>query len=216
MYRSSNLLPGCRFLLFLTLVSSPLQARSILNFPFLTFEKDTITGVAIVNLSEEDAQVQVTAYGFDGQLLQGQGIENPVALEGGVKAGTQSGTITVSLFGSGSGLEEAAWFQAVSETDGLTGFFLYLDTASTFLDGADLPSLSSRLVFSDVRVGAGERTELNLINPTGHAATAQVKLVSNEDSASRMLNLAPRGAARLDVKEFFCQQAAPAGVLTVV
>ena len=93
---------------------------------------------------------------------------------------------------------------------------MYLDTASTFLDGADLPSLSSRLVFSDVRVGAGERTELNLINPTGHAATAQVKLVSNEDSASRMLNLAPRGAARLDVKEFFCQQAAPAGVLTVV
>ena len=182
-----------------------------MNFPFLTFEKDTITGVAIVNLGEEDAQVEVTAYVSGGQLLQGEGIENPVALE--VKAGTQSGTITVSLFGSGPELEEAAWFQAVSERDGLTGFFLYLDTASTFLDGADLPSLSSQLVFSDVRVGEGERTELNLINPSGQAATAEVKLVSNEDSASRIVNLAPRGAARLDVEELFSDQAAPAGVL---
>ena len=221
MYRSRGLPRGglCFVTLFL-ITGGVLEARSILNFPFLTFEKnfpfltfekDTITGVAIVNLGEEDAQVEVTAYLSGGQLLEGEGIENPVALE--VKVGTQSGTITVSLFGSGPELEEAAWFQAVSETDGLTGFFLYLDTASTFLDGADLPSLSSRLVFSDVRVGEGERTELNLINPTGQAATAQVKLVSNEDSASRILILPPRGAARLDVKEFFSQQAAPAGVL---
>ena len=212
MYRMKDLLRGSLCLLSLFLMPvGVLEARSILNFPFLTFEKDTITGVAIVNLGEEDAQVEVTAYVSGGQLLQGEGIENPVALE--VKAGTQSGTITVSLFGSGPELGEAAWFQAVSETDGLTGFFLYLDTASSFLDGADLPSLSSRLIFSDVRVGEGESTELNLINPTGQAVTAEVKLVSNEDSASRMLDLPPRGAARLDVEEFFSQQAAPAGVL---
>ena len=213
MNRMKDLLRGSLCLLSLFLMPfGGLEARSVLNFPFLTFEKDTITGVAIVNLGEEDAQVAVTAYVSGGQLLQGEGIENPVALE--VKAGTQSGTITVSLFGSGPELGEAAWFQAVSETDGLTGFFLYLDTASSFLDGADLPSLSSRLIFSDVRVGEGESTELNLINPTGQAATAEVKLVSNEDSASRMLDLPPRGAARLDVEEFFSQQAAPAGVLT--
>ena len=213
MNRMKDLLRGSLCLLSLFLMPfGGLEARSVLNFPFLTFEKDTITGVAIVNLGEEDAQVEVTAYISGGQLLQGEGIENPVALE--VKAGTQSGTITVSLFGSGPELGEAAWFQAVSETDGLTGFFLYLDTASSFLDGADLPSLSSRLIFSDVRVGEGESTELNLINPTGQAVTAEVKLVSNEDSASRMLNLPPRGAARLDVEEFFSQQAAqaPAGV----
>ena len=205
MYRSRGLAHAwlCLLTLFLLPVGV-LEARSILNFPFLTYQKDTITGVAIVNLGEEDAQVAVTAYVSGGQLLRGEGIENPVALE--VKAGTQSGTITVSLFGSGPELGEAAWFQAVSETDGLTGFFLYLDTASSFLDGADLPSLSSRLIFSDVRVGEGESTELNLINPTGQAATAEVKLVSNEDSASRMLDLPPRGAARLDVEEFFSQQ----------
>ena len=199
------------FLMLFLLTGGALQARSILNFPFLTFKKDTITGVAIVNLGTEDAQVEVTAYLSGGGLLAGQGIENPVQLE--VKAGTQSGTITVSLFGSGPELGEAAWFQAVSETEDLTGFFLYLDTASSFLDGADLPPLSSRLIFSDVRVGEGERTELNLINPTGQAATAEVKLVSNENSASRIVNLAPKGAARLDVKELFSGQAAPAGVL---
>ncbi len=199
------------FVIMLALPVGVLEARSILNFPFLTFQKDTITGVAIVNLGEEDARVDVTAYVSSGQLLQGEGIENPVSLD--VEAGKQSGTITVSLFGSGPELEEAAWFQAVSEMDGLTGFFLYLDTTSTFLDGADLPVLSSQLVFSDVRVGEGERTELNLINPTGQAATAEVKLVSNENSASRMLNLSPRGAARLDVEEFFSEQAVPAGVL---
>ena len=212
MYRWNDLLRVCRFSLFMTLVSGPLEARSILNFPFLTFQQDTITGVAIVNLGEEDAHLEVTAYVSGGQLLEGQGITNPVQLE--VKAGTQSGTITVSLFGLGQELGEAAWFQAVSETDGLTGFFLYLDTTSSFLDGADLPSLSSQLVFSDVRVGEGERTELNLINPTGQAATAEVRLVSNQDSASRIVNLSSLGAARLDVEELFSDQASPAGVLT--
>ena len=193
------------------LLAGPLQAGSVLNFPFLTFQKDTITGVAIVNLGEGDADVVATAYASDGQLLQGQGIENPVQFE--VKAGTQSGTITASLFGAGPELADAAWFQAVSEGDDLTGFFLHLDTTSTFLDGADLPPLSSRLVFSDVRVGAGERTELNLINPTSQAAEGEIRLISNEGSSSRPLNLPARGAVRLDVEELFSAQAAPAGVL---
>ena len=164
-----------------------------------------------MNLGEGDADVVATAYASDGQLLQGQGIENPVQFE--VKAGTQSGTITASLFGAGPELADAAWFQAVSEGDDLTGFFLHLDTTSTFLDGADLPPLSSRLVFSDVRVGAGERTELNLINPTSQAAEGEIRLISNEGSSSRPLNLPARGAVRLDVEELFSAQAAPAGVL---
>ena len=91
MYRSRGLpRGGLCFLGLILLTGWVLEARSILNFPFLTFEKDTIVGVAIVNLGVEDAQVEVTAYGFDGQLLQGQGIENPVALEGGADLSSSS------------------------------------------------------------------------------------------------------------------------------
>jgi len=72
--------PGfpCLFLFTLLAVVPNLLAASTLNFPRLSSEEGTFTGLAIVNPSTQDALVTFTAYGEDGQLLTG--INNLVPL----------------------------------------------------------------------------------------------------------------------------------------
>ena len=48
---------------------SPLQASSVLNFPRLSFESGTLTGLAIVNPNGESVDITLTAYNADGSLL---------------------------------------------------------------------------------------------------------------------------------------------------
>lgn len=71
-----------------------LQAEKSLNFPRLSFEENTLTGVAIVNLSHQDAVVTLTAYDADGQWLKGA--QNPVEIT--VPAGRQIALLMPELF----------------------------------------------------------------------------------------------------------------------
>ncbi len=49
----------------------PLQASSVLNFPRLSVEAGTLTGLAIVNPNDQNADITLTAYQADGSLLAG-------------------------------------------------------------------------------------------------------------------------------------------------
>ena len=49
--------------------SSAAQAASTLNFPRLSFESATLTGLAIVNPNDQSADVTLTAYNEDGSVL---------------------------------------------------------------------------------------------------------------------------------------------------
>ena len=66
--------------LLVVLVSAGSLAESRLNFPRLSNEPGTITGVAIVNPRDEAAAIKVTAYLEDGKILAGGGIQNPVEM----------------------------------------------------------------------------------------------------------------------------------------
>ncbi|MDA2936979.1 hypothetical protein MYX75_01785 [Acidobacteria bacterium AH-259-A15] len=182
-----------------------LQAESTLNFPRLSFEPDTLTGVAIVNPSNGDAQVTITAYGADGQPLAG--IQNPVVT---IAANQQFSKLTSELFGEGLDPATVGWFQATSPVDDLTGFFLFLNTSFTLFDGADLPSAAGKIVFSQVRLDSGYSTELNIINPSSAAADLQLELIGADSSpVIKALSLPAMGAARLDVATFFQITVAP-------
>jgi hypothetical protein len=66
------------FALFIFVPGSFLaRADSVLNFPLLSFEQNSLVGTAFVNPSDSDATVTVTAYGRDGSLLSGAGFVNP-------------------------------------------------------------------------------------------------------------------------------------------
>ena len=178
------------------------RAASTLNFPKLAFENDRYTGVAIANPSSQDASVTLTAYGAGGQPLAGAGFVNPVALT--IKANQQIAKLTTELFGTGLAATTIGWLQATSATDGLTGFFLFLDGRVTLLDGADLPPPAQKLAFHRVRVASGYSTEIDIVNPSSAAANVQAELVSaGVPRVPKLFTIPAKGMTRVDAATFF-------------
>jgi hypothetical protein len=186
------------------------QAASTLNFPRLSFETGTFTGFAIVNPNNEAASVTFTARGTDGAILSGPGFQNPATLT--VPANQQISKLAPEIFLASLSPSTIGWVQAVSATDGLTGFFLHLDGGDTFLDGADLPVASTRLVFNQLRIGSGFQTEISIVNPGSASAAVNLQISgAGTVPAPRAVTIPARGALRLDVATFFGSASLPAG-----
>ncbi len=184
------------------------RAESVLNFPRLSNQADTLTGATFINPNPQAAVVTVTAYRTDGTMVSGPGIQNPASLM--IPGNQQLGLVTTDprLFGPNLDPDLVAWFQATSQADGVTGFFLFLDTDNTFLDGADLPPTGRKIAFNQIRVGQGNSTELNLINPADTATGLDLLLIDGEDvfesnPGGLDLILQPKGSARLDAADWF-------------
>ncbi len=196
------------------ILSVPLFADSVLNFPRLTSDSNFLTGVAIVNPTSSDASVTITAYGSNGSVLTGDGVTNPVTVT--VSANQQFSKLTSELFGSIPSTS-AAWFQASSSTDGLTGFFLFLNPSLTVMDGADVPSSGQKLIFNSIRIDLGFSTELNLVNPSSSEAHLSLQLAGTYfPPAAQSLTLPPYGASRLDAASFFSVSDIQPGAYVIV
>ena len=203
------------------------RASSTLIFPRLSFAPQDLTGIAIVNPGEETASVTFTAYGVSGQILSAEGSAQTADTEGkqqpqgaftnpafvDILAGQQFARVTSSIFGSGIDPDTIGWIEATSEADDLTGFFQFLDTSISFLDGADLPPVASRLIFQDVRVDEGFSTTAFLVNPNEFdTASVQLSLVTADSTRTKNLQILPKGMVELDVGEFF-EGVEPAGAV---
>ncbi len=178
-----------------------LRADSNLIFPRASFDPNLITGIAIANPGAQDAEVTITAYGTDGLPLSGDGIQNPVKIA--IAANQQVAKVSSGLFGA---VDPAAvaWMRATSTTDGLTGFFLLIDTSITLMDGADLPVVSQKLMFNLVRIDAGYTSELNLVNPGSATAEVQIQLAGISPApVIKQLSIPANGIVRLDAASFF-------------
>ena len=177
--------------------SSAAQAASTLNFPRLSFESATLTGLAIVNPNDQSADVTLTAYNEDGSVL---GVnQEPIT----IAANSQFADLVSSLFSGDSAT--VGWIQATSSTDNLTGFFLFFNDTTPFniFDGADLPQAATTIVFTQVRIDSGYTTELSLVNPGSGAASLELQLTGSGSPVTKSLALPAMGAARLDVATFF-------------
>lgn len=176
-------------------LAHPLQAGSLICFPRLSLQEGFITGAAIVNPSSEDAIVTMTAYGKGGEVLA-------VAEAISIPKGTQYSKLVSELFPE-LGPEAIGWFQAASEADGLTGFFLFLRSDFTLLDGADPPPSAPDIAFNQVRMDSGHRTEISIINPGELPAGLELTLHDGARQAVERIDLAPKGMCRLDAMERF-------------
>ena len=200
------------------LLAGTVQASSTLIFPRLSFAPQDLTGIAIVNPGEETASVTFTAYGVSGQILSAEGstqtahtegeqqpqgaFKNPVSFP--ILAGQQFARVTSSIFGSGIDPDTIGWIEATSEADDLTGFFQFLDTSISFLDGADLPPVAAKLIFQDVIVDEGFSTTAFLVNPNDdEIASVQLSLVTSKSTKTKNLQIPAKGMMELDVAEFF-------------
>ncbi len=192
------------WLLFLSnsLWAGPDCSGSQLNFPRLSFAAGTLTGAAVVNPNGVAAPITLTAYDTQGDLLQGAGVTNPFSTT--IQPNAQFARVTSEIFGAG-GPQAVAWFQACSPISDLTGFFLFLDLPTTFLDGADLPIAAAKIVFNDVRVGSGLSTEINIVNPGDDPVDLLLQVLSGGAApvAAQSTQINGKGVLRLDVESFF-------------
>ena len=103
--------------------------------------------------------------------------------------------------------------EATSEADDLTGFFQFLDTSISFLDGADLPPVAAKLIFQDVRVDEGFSTTAFLVNPSDFGiASVNLSLVTSDSTKTKNLQIPAKGMVEVEVEEFF-KDVQPAGAL---
>ena len=141
-------------------------------------------GVVIVNPNGVDAPVAITAYGMGGQILS--------ASQAMIPAGQRLGVLTSDLFPN-LDADVVGWFQAVSDVSGLTGFFLFLNSDPSELDGADLPIRDRDIVFNKIQIDGELSTELNIVNPGSTSIQLELTLIGAANPLEKALDLVARG-----------------------
>lgn len=194
-------------LLLSALAPTPLASTQLI-FPRLSNQPGEVTGIAIVNLGTSNAQVTLTARRENGTEL-GTLVSPMIA----------PGAQFVSLGSDFPALSgNPGWVEAVSDSDDLTGFFLFLDAVENtqLFDGADLPPLSDALVFHDVRTDGAFSTEINVVNPSQQLPAPTRFDLFGPDGAllsTKNLSIPSKGVFRTDAEAFFGQKVDDASIL---
>jgi hypothetical protein len=152
---------------------------------------DDASGIAVTNLSSSDAEITYIARRFDGSLVSDNGIENPVTYR--FAAGQQFVAFPHEIFRLNSqdrrpilSQSEVGWMEIFSDDGDLQSMFLDADSAATALDGnIGAETGGTTLVFPDLRLGAGESTEIALLNLSYDALTVHLQLLNREGSLLR-------------------------------
>jgi hypothetical protein len=146
-----------------TTTSSTLPAGgSTIYFPRAIATSTSLTGIAVVNLSNESAQLTMRAYTDKGLLVSGSQVANPASQV--LSARNQMAYLLSEIFGSGFVLP-SGWVELFSPNSGLAGFFLEFNPAVYRLMGADaLTTLSREWIIPQIDVG------VDIINPNDAAA----------------------------------------------
>jgi len=177
----------------LLLGPSALFGQSVLQFPRVISTSDVYTGIAVGNPTSSEASVTFTAFQFDGTVLAGANVRNPVTVT--VPAAGQYARLIPEIFGVGA---INGWVQASSATPGLTGFAINGNTTLTDLDGAGSTTPGVDVILPLAAEDAAVRTEVTILNVNPEPATATITLYSINGSsmATKDVSLPPRGLTR--------------------
>ena len=145
--------------------------RLTVAVPALLSGKANQLGIAWTNALSRSVNLRATARSYDGQLITGSGVQNPVDLT--VPAGGQLARMAVEVFGAGIA-GRSGWVELTASDTGGNGFFELFDNALTTMDGGAFPTApSARLVFPHV----DKDTILYIVNTGDQASPATAVLV---------------------------------------
>jgi len=154
------------FLLFPRLVSSDGDSVAAPDSEY--------TGIAVVNLSNQNATLTFTGYDRAGPPISGSGIINPAIIN--LAAGNQLPVIDFQVFGSAlTAKKPVGWFKTESTASNVFGFFLMFNGDLTVLDGADVSARTVKTVVLPEVEPAGF-TQIHLANPDLLPATVLFEL----------------------------------------
>jgi len=122
--------------------------RLTVDVPALRSGNANELGIAWTNTLNKVVTLKATARGYDGQLIAGNGMQNPVELA--IPAGGQIARLATEVFGAGIA-GKSGWVELTASDVGGNGFFELFDDALSTIDGGAFPvAPSSRLVFPHV------------------------------------------------------------------
>ena len=157
-----NYFPRAIGLLFPAILAlQPVGAESKLYFPRIS--TSGINGLTIFNPGSGSApstaadEVTLSLYDTNGDLVAGTGITNPAVVV--VPVGQNTAVTALEVFGPVDP-SVVGWVEGTSNADGLTGFFLFLTSDLSQMDGADQPQISHKIAFNDIRDSAEFSTDL--------------------------------------------------------
>jgi len=153
------------------------------------------TGVAVTNTSGRPIDVTYVARHYDGSLVTGDGIENPTTYA--FAAGQQLAAYPAELFrGFNSrdlrpilAADSVGWLEIYSNDGELQAMFLDSGREGSGFDGnIGVGSGGSPIVFPDLRLDDGERTEISLLNLAYDDIIVRLELL---DAAGNVLREEP-------------------------
>src|SRR5262245_2504263 len=132
-------------------------------------------GLAFVNTDIAQAEVEIAARTYDGELIQGTDISNPVTLT--VAAGAKQQLSAADIFGNGiSG--RSGWIDISISSGNVKAFSLFFDSASTLIESAELKTApADSLIFP--QVSSGSATRLSVVNTAAQSVSATLSLYDN-------------------------------------
>lgn len=136
---------------------------------------ESYTGIALVNLDIQPANLTFTAIDTSGNAIAGPDISNPVS-----RVLNPDGQIPLNdgqLFGKGIATSRSTgWIKLESTTTKVRGFFLIYNNVLTLLDGANASSGTvSSAIFPEIEVNGS--TKLDIVNASPSPTSVIVDLV---------------------------------------
>ena len=184
------------------------------EIPFPEFEAyfptslavDQFMGLAFTNEKNFEVKVELTALDSDGNLVSGEGINNPGMLI--VPGGGQTSVLLVEVFGSEILSSSLTAVVSRSRRADTATLFLVGDEESNLLDGgtAAQDPLNKFVLPSVSREGESPFTTVHLFSPSVDAdVDVELELYdwSGEVISSKTVSLAPRGSLVQDLEPLF-------------
>ena len=159
------------------------------------------TGIALVNLSGRTTALTLTAFGANGTLITGSGIQNPAVLT--LTPWQQLSLVDSEIFGAGlQNAGTSAWIRLEGDVPRVPGFFLAFNGSLTRLDGTDI---SGATLTSFVLPEAAGGASISIANPNNEPATVAIRLVSSGGVVRESVNrrIEAHGVLSTSVKEIF-------------
>ncbi len=150
------------------------------------------TGLAVTNPSDREIRVTFIARHYNGALVVGDGIENPVTYT--FSAGQQFAAYPSEIFRGLNPNDQRAildagqvgWIEIFSDDGDVQAMFLEGDAPGTALDGnVGAESGSDLLLLPDLRLQPGESTEIGLLNLSYDDVMVRLELLDREGRVLR-------------------------------
>ena len=163
-----------------------------LAFPFRAQAAATYTGIALTNPTGFRVNATFTAYGADGSVITGAGINNPVVLT--LPRNGQVAKLTKDIFGAGFSASTAGTIRVQGKSPQVAGFYLLGDLQGPRLDGAigDLNSVQGWVWPVVFRRIPAPFTTFEIFNPGTVQANAVLTLF---DAGGRIVKTASQSIA---------------------